>query len=210
MRYLLFSVLLCSGCVSDYKTLKPVAFDPECFRAAKPRALFTSWYDAHVDVAGKHIGGLLLIKNMPDSSTRTIFTNKAGVTFFDFEFAENRSFKVHTIIRQLDRNPVIKILHRDFALILQRYFIDQPASTFENEKGQRFFAYPLENETAYFIIARDCGSLEELQVRSARKLKTSVVYYGNNKRSPDSIYLKHHTFNMDIKLRKLPGNHVAE
>jgi hypothetical protein len=208
MRYLLFSVFFWS-CVSDYKTLKPIAPDPACFRSVQLSGLSTAWYDASVNVAGKHISGLLLVKNMPDRSTRLIFTNEAGVTFFDFEFGKNQSFRVHKVIRQLDRKPVLHVLNRDFALILQRYFQGQPVETFQNEEGQHFFAYPIGKETAYFVIGKDCGSLKEFQLGSRRKRKTSVVYYGKIT-SPDSIYLKHHTFNMDIKLRKLPENHVTE
>jgi hypothetical protein len=209
MRYLLFSVFFFWGCVSDYKTLKPIAHDPACFRSVQLSGLSTAWYDASVNVAGKHISGLLLVKNMPDGSTRLLFSNEAGVTFFDFEFGENGSFKVHKVIRQLDRKPVLDVLNEDFALILQRYFQGKPAQTLQNEKGELLFAYPLGKETAYFIIGKDCGSLKEFQLGSRRKRKTSVVYFGEVT-SPDSIFLKHHTFNMDIKLRKLPENHVTE
>jgi hypothetical protein len=210
MRYLLFSVLVLSGCASEYKTLRRIGTEPACVPTFQPRGLSTSWYDAGVDVAGKHISGLLLVKNMPEGSIRLIFTNEAGVTFFDFEFSDNQSFKVHKVMRQLDRKPVLKVLSRDFALILQRYFRGKPAQTFENQLGQLYFAYPAGNETAYLIVASDCVSLEGFQMGSRRKRKTSVVYYGNDVISPDSIHLKHHTFNMDIKLRKLPAHHVTE
>jgi hypothetical protein len=209
MRYFVFSVCIFWGCVSDYKSVKPIAPDPACFRSVQLPGLLTAWYDASVNVAGKHISGLLLVKNMPDGTTRLIFTNEAGVTFFDFEFGNNQSFKVHKVIRQLDRSPVLQVLNQDFALILQRYFRGQPAQTLQNEEGHLLFAYPLGKETAYFIIGKDCGSLKEFQLGSRRKRKTSVVYFGKVT-SPDSIYLKHHTFNMDIKLRKLPENHVTE
>ena len=41
----------------------------------------------HFNVVGNHLSGLLLIKKMPDSSTRMVFSNEMGLGFFDFEFA---------------------------------------------------------------------------------------------------------------------------
>src|SRR6188768_3523231 len=96
MRYLLFSffAVLVVGCASDYSYLKIVSTDSTCADKIKPTYLSTAWYTAAVDVYDTHISGLLLIKNMPDSSIRVVFTNEAGVTFFDFGFLADDKFKV--------------------------------------------------------------------------------------------------------------------
>lgn len=203
MRYLLFSIFLWCSCVSDYKTLKRITIDKDCLQSIKPKPLLTSWYDASVDVVGKHISGLLLIKNMPDSSTRVVFTNEAGVKFLDFGFAMDHSFKVHYLMKQLDRKSVIQTLRKDFELILQKPFQSPPAEAYQNEKGQTLFAYPQKNETAYFITDKDCASLQGFEVGSGRKRKSSVIFYGKDMQGPDSINLQHQTFNMNITLRKL-------
>src|SRR6267154_2957609 len=107
MRFLLLSSsILLLSCASDYRTLKAVQVDLDCVTKIAPRQIHTSWYHAGVDVAGNHISGLLLIKNMPDSTTRVVFTNEAGVTFFDFGFSSDGRFVIHTIIKKLNRKAI--------------------------------------------------------------------------------------------------------
>src|SRR3954464_7870066 len=111
MKYLrLSSVLLfiLTGCASAYHDLQPVQSDSLCIQKFKP-SFRANWYSTTVDVVGKHISGLLLFKVMPDSSTRIVFTNEVGVSFFDFEFRNAGQFKVHQVIQQLDKKPVINL-----------------------------------------------------------------------------------------------------
>src|SRR5688500_11320827 len=119
IRYLLFSVscIFCCSCASDYRYMEAVETNKDCISKLAPIQFNTAWYHASVDVVGKHISGLLLIKNMPDSSYRVVFTNEGGVTFFDFGFTPAGSFKVYNIIKQLDKKPVIQTLRKDFELI---------------------------------------------------------------------------------------------
>src|SRR5688500_119966 len=120
IRFLLFSLtsILCWNCASDYRHLQAAEPSGQCITKLAPSEFQTAWYHASVDVVGNHISGLLLIKSMPDSSYRAVFTNEAGVTFFDFGFLQNGSFKVHNVIKHLNKGPVIQTLRKDFELIL--------------------------------------------------------------------------------------------
>lgn len=201
MRYLLFSLILYSGCASDYKTLRPVTLDQQCLERIKPKAIKTSWFSAGIDVVGKHISGLLLIKNMPDSSTRIVFTNEAGLKFLDFEFLENREFKVHYVIKQLDKKPVIRLLKKDFELLLGTPFQHASWRAWTNN-DQILYGVSGKKETHYFITGKDCASLQLVESGSKRKRKVTIELYGDKQR-PDSIHLRHYTFDMQIKLKKL-------
>ncbi|MBK7307905.1 MAG: hypothetical protein IPI88_13305 [Chitinophagaceae bacterium] len=44
-------------------------------------AFTVALYNTTVDVMGNHFSGLLLIKKMPDSSTRMVFSNEMGLGF---------------------------------------------------------------------------------------------------------------------------------
>ena len=81
-------------------------------------AFTVALYNTQVDVVGNHLSGLLLIKKMPDSSTRMVFSNEMGFKYFDFEFAADGNFKVYSIIKQMNRKAVLKTLRKDFELIL--------------------------------------------------------------------------------------------
>lgn len=203
MRFLLFSVVLVFvACASDYKGLKLVSVDQECLSKIKPVALSTAWYDAGIDVVGKHISGLLLIKEMPDKSKRLVFTSEAGVTFFDFGFDLTGKFKVHYIIRQLDKKAVVRLLRDDFALLLGIPF-DNPVWKSWEMGDEKYFGVSEKNENHYFITDKDCGSLQRLESASKRTKKLTISMAGDDAQKPDSITLQHHTFAMKINLKKL-------
>jgi hypothetical protein len=204
MRYLLcsfFSILLLS-CASDYKNLQSLNPDQTCFDKIAPLQFNTSWYNASVDVMGKHLSGLLLFKNMPDSSYRVVFTNEAGITFFDFGFSKQGDFKVFNVIEQLDKKAVINTLRKDFELVLGLPFRGKPYNRFIDGE-EIYFGVQQKNETAYFITNKDCASLQRLEWGSGRKRKVSAVLPGSNYPSPEKIELLHLTFNMQIKLTRI-------
>jgi hypothetical protein len=203
MRCLVFSILLFSvGCASDYKGLKAITVNQECLSKIKPVALGTAWYDAGIDVVGKHISGLLLIKEMPDHSKRIVFTNEAGITFFDFGFDVSGNFKVYQVIQQLDKKAVVRLLRDDFALLLGIPF-DNPVWHSWEMGPEKYFGVSEKNENHYFITDKDCGSLHRLESASKRKKKLTIEMVGDDVQKPDSITLQHHTFAMKINLKKL-------
>jgi hypothetical protein len=200
IRFLLFSLtsILCWNCASDYRHLQAIEPSQECITKLAPTYFRTAWYHASVDVVGNHISGLLLIKSMPDSSYRIVFTNEAGVTFFDFGFLPNGSFKVHNVIKQLNKGPVIQTLRKDFELILGLYFHNRKFETWTAGEDV-FYGVNQKKETAYFITSKDCASLRRLELGSRRKRKVTVHLTGEYP-LPTRFELMHHTFDMQIKL----------
>jgi len=205
MRCSLYSfafILLLSSCASDYKHLQKSSGDVACAQRIVPGYSGTSWYDASIDVTGRHMSGLLLIKSMPDSSNRVVFTNEAGITFFDFSFSKDGDFKIITVIKQLNRKSVIRTLSRDFALVLGLPF---NSGNFERFTGDEKVYYGVRQKkgTAYFITNKDCASLQELEWGTRRKRIVSVRLPGSGYPAPDRIELDHHTFSMLIKLTRI-------
>ena len=78
---LTFGILL--SCSPSYKQMQSAEADVNVLQKFKPN--FTvALYNTTVDVVGNHLSGLLLIKKMPDSSTRMVFSNEMGFGFFEF------------------------------------------------------------------------------------------------------------------------------
>ncbi len=202
MRCLLFSgSILVLSCASDYRNLRAIPVDVDCADKIVPRSLHTAWYHAGIDVAGNHISGLLLIKNMPDSSTRVVFTNEAGVTFFNFGFSYDGRFTVHTIIKKLNKKPVVNTLRKDFELLLGLPF-EKAAYQSWTEGEEVYFGVKQKKQTAYFIISKDCSSLHRLEWGNARKRKVTVHLAGSGYPSPEKFELVHHNFDMRISLTR--------
>jgi len=202
LPYSFICILLLSSCASEYKHLQKSSPDVSCSQRVVPRYSGTSWYDASIDVTGRHMSGLLLMKSMPDSSKRVVFTNEAGITFFDFSFSKDGVFKTITIIKQLNKKPVIRTLSKDFALVLGLPFY---GGTFERYTGDENVYYGVRQKkgTAYFITNKDCASLQGLEWGTRRKRIVSVRLPGSGYPVPDRIELDHHTFSMLINLTRI-------
>jgi hypothetical protein len=202
MRFLLYSVLVClgAGCTSAYRGRTKVAGQELCVERMKPSGVSSGWFTAGVDVMGRRMTGLLLVKNMEAGGTRVVMTSEAGVTFFDFEFTQELDFKVHRIIPQLDRKAVVNLLQQDFGLLLGIPFRDNSVEA-HAMNSELYFGTTQKKETSYFITDMDCSTLLRLEIGSARKRKVSITFEGDAA-NPASAVIRHHTFDMVITLRK--------
>lgn len=201
-KFLLFTdVIILTGCSSAYKALQPVQAGSACLQKFQPH-FGADWYTAKVDVIGRHISGLLLIKTMSDSSIRTVFTNEAGIKFFDFEFRSG-NFKVYNIIKAMNKKPVISTLRKDFELILMQQPAAAHATTFQSGE-EMYYSFPVKNETVFFVTNKDCSSLLRMERASKRKKKSAAILVNQSSSGvPDSVHIEHFTFNMQITMKKL-------
>ncbi len=89
MKYLhLINAIMVFGACSQMAHQVTLPIETPCFQSAVPE-FSSALCDAGIDVVGNHISGLLLVKAMPDSSRRIVFSSETGITFFDFDFVSN-------------------------------------------------------------------------------------------------------------------------
>src|SRR5450755_1393126 len=101
IRSLIFlNVVFLNLACSQYRYMQKIKTDESCVLLFKPDFVRAT-YKISVDVVGKHISGLLVMKQMPDSSTRIVFTNEMGFSFFDFGFLPHDRFMVYQIVPQM-------------------------------------------------------------------------------------------------------------
>ncbi len=206
MKYFLFSIsaFLSSACASYYKTLQPAVVETSCADKLKPKGIASAWFSTGVDVMGKHISGLLLIKEMPDQSIRIVFTNEVGVTFFDFEFSRDGKFEVKKIINQLNKKIIIETLKKDFYLLSGLPFQQELKSWKHNNK--LYVGMENESERYYFVTSSVCTTLEGVEIGSKRKKMVSISFEGEDTRYPESIVITHFTFDMTLTLKRINKN----
>ena len=167
--YLILSscLLLMFGCSPVHKQMQSAQADINVLQKFKP-AFSVALYKTTVDVVGNHLSGLLLIKKMPDSSTRMVFSNEMGFTFFDFEFAADGKFKVYSIIKKMNKKSVIKTLQHDFELLLMSR-LDFSNSSVRTENGFLYFIFPQNKGYNYYITNADGTELVRLERASNKK-----------------------------------------
>jgi hypothetical protein len=202
MRYLLFiSLLVLSACSSPYKGLQNATGDINCVQKFKP-VFVSALYNTQVNVIGKHLSGLLLIKTMPDSSIRTVFSNEMGFKFFDFGFSPNGDFTAYSVIKQMKKKAVINTLRKDFELIMMRR-LDTTNASVKKEGGLFYYLFQQDKEFNYYITSPGCAELVRVEKASKRKRKVQVIMQNYIGGIPDTIGITHKNFNFNIGLKRL-------
>lgn len=191
-----------SSCSSSYKMLQPAPETAgDCLSKFKPnftRALYT----AQVDVTDHHLSGLLLVKLMPDSSTRLVFTMEAGFKFFDFEFSKDGNFTVHSITDKMNKKAVIKTLRKDFETILMQRIEELPLEDFTTD-SLVYHRIKREDSYDYYITDKECNKLERVEKTGGRKTIVVMKMEDYKDGVPGTITVDHQTFKFNISLKKL-------
>ena len=202
MRYLLLSSLLfLCACTSVYKQLQQSPGDPACITKFQPD--FTSaLYTTHVNVVGNHLSGLVLFKTMPDSSKRVVFSSEMGLTFFDFEFMKDGGFKVHYIIKKMDKKAVIRTLRSDFELVLMNRLQYQDVNV-KRSGDELYHTFPQKKGSNYYITDLNCSGLKRIEKSSRRKPLVTVLMQNYIDGIPDTIGISHTNFAFTIGLKRL-------
>lgn len=203
MRYLLLIsyLFIQSGCTSAYKNLQDATGDMRPLQKFKP-VITTALYKIDVNVVGKYLSGLLLLKTMPDSSIHVVFSNEMGFKFFDFEFLPGSRFKVNYIIKQMNRRAVVKTLRKDFELILMQS-LDSSTSYIRKDDRFIYYVFPQTRGFYYYITNNAGDELVRLERSSKRKPVVEAIMKNYSNGIPDTIGITHKNFNFTIGLKKI-------
>lgn len=194
-------VTVMSSCRSIYNSYPPVSVREDCLTELGPR-FENELYKAQVDITGRSLGGLLLIKKMPDSSTRIVFSTEMGVKFFDFEFRESGEFKVVDILKKLNKKPVISALRQDFEILLMQERGKIPERILEHG-NYLYHGYSKGKKQAWYLTDKNCQNLVGAELSSTRKPLVRLNYFYQGTGNPDSIQIRHLNFSFNIALKKL-------
>ncbi len=189
------------SCSPAHQQMQSASADVNVLQKFKP-AFTVALYNTSVDVMSNHLSGLLLIKKMPDSSTRMVFSNEMGLGFFDFEFAADGSFKVYSIMKKLDKRSVIKTLQHDFELVLMNN-LDNSKAVVKTNEGLTYFIFPQSKGFNYYITNQSGDELVRMERASNKKTIVEVIMKNYIKGIPDTIGISHKTFEFNIGLKRI-------
>lgn len=196
MKFLLFvsvSGLFCFQTVGQTKSSSLA-----CFESSVPK-FKSELYTTSIDIVGHHLSGLLLIKTMPDSTQRVVFSNESGISFFDFEW-NSVGFKTHHVMKKLKRKIIVNTLRKDLELVVFPVTLKksiQPSSDAENTfNGSR-------KKEKLKIKIKQCLSVESTEVLGKKSKLVDCHFFSQGKNIPDSISVAHHNFKMNINLKRI-------
>jgi hypothetical protein len=138
---------------------------------------------------------------MPDQSIRAVFQSEMGLTFFDFEWAEDGTFRKINVLKKMDKKVVVNALRKDFELLLMNNLDTTQAITY-TDGHQLYNRFPDESEFVYVITDSTCSTLSRMERASSRKAKVDV-YLSNTQGVPDSVFIDHQQFKFTISLKRI-------
>jgi hypothetical protein len=204
IRFLIsLNLILLNLSCNQYRHMQKIQSDESCIQKLKPDFNHVV-YKTSVDVVGKHISGILVVKQMPDSSTRIVFTNEMGFSFFDFGFPSDSGFKVYQIVPQMNKDALIRTLRKDFELLLYRN-MDSSKYYVLKDSGLIYHAFPQTEGVNYYITDSNCHELIKMQRASTKKpVMEAYVDGGSQGIAPDSISIRHFNIShFSITLKKI-------
>ncbi len=159
-------------------------------------------YKAEVNAVGHYLSGLLIIKILPDSSTRVVFSTETGFKFFDFEFRPDGGFRVYYIIKQIDKKPVIKTLRKDFELVLMSNQ-DTAKAYLRKDDSSLYYIFPKQKGSYCYITDLAGTAITIAEVCSPHKPIVQAIMRDYKNGIPDTIGITHKNFSFTIALKKI-------
>ncbi|WP_405206179.1 hypothetical protein [Aquimarina sp. LLG6339-5] len=205
MRYLLISILCvsvfsCKVATVENFTESEVKSGDQVVNPYFSSTTIDYVYKSDISVYGNEFSGILILKKIAPQKHRIVFTSQFGSTFFDIEI-DSESYKIHSIIEQLDRKIILNTLIKDFTLLVkekgmavQRYHNDT-YNVLKNEKGKysNYYFYNLSDQ-----------KLDKIVNTTKRKEKVIVLFNDiAEDHLANNISIDHKNIRLNIELNFL-------
>jgi hypothetical protein len=115
---------------------------------------------------------------------------------FDFEISET-TFKVNSIVSELDKKILINTLKEDFRLLLKKEYLIQ--EQFENE-SDNIYKSADGNRDNYLFVSKKDQKLEKLVRSSKTKEKITITFTLENDIFAKKIVILHQNIKLKIEL----------
>lgn len=153
-------------------------------------------YKTNITVYGHEISGIFIAKKINDTTHRIVFTTEFGNKLLDFEIAE-KTFKVNSIVSELDRKILINTLTEDFRLLLKSEYLIQ--EQFENE-SYNIYKSADGNRDNYLFISKNGSKFEKVINASKTKEKITLLFSSENNIFAEKIQIIHQNIKLKIEL----------
>jgi phosphoribosylformylglycinamidine (FGAM) synthase PurS component len=200
IQFLLINCLLaivlvsCGSVTKNYtpKKLDKTSYQVHYFSDSKTDYI----YKTNITVYGHEISGIFIAKKINDTTHRVVFTTEFGNKLLDFEISE-KTFKVNSIVSELDRKILINTLTEDFRLLLKKEYLIQ--EQFENE-SDNIYKSADGNRDNYLFISKKDPKLEKVVNASKTKEKITLFFSSENNIFAEKIQIIHQNIKLKIEL----------
>lgn len=186
--------------IATFEQLHPINFGTKIYSAA---------IDGKYGIKKYRLSGLLILKQLEDSTTRAVFQSEAGLTLFDFEWDTNQHFKVVSIVAKMNKQPLILALKKDFEILMKINL--QHENSFKTKEGDYIsYIYPLERGFVDYRLLEN----QILDIKVFDNNKTFISFLPEAPylftQLPNNIRLVHHKAKFTITLKALENHAPTE
>jgi len=192
--FLAIVLVSCGSVTKNYtpKKLDKTSYEVPYFSDSKTDYV----YKTNITVYGNEISGIFIAKKINDTVHRIVFTTEFGNKLLDFEISDN-SFKVNSIVSELDRKILINTLKEDFRLLLKKEYLIQ--EQFENDSDNIYKSKDGKRDNYLFISKKD-HRLEKVVHSSQTKEKFTLTFTSENNIFAEKIQIIHQNIKLKIEL----------
>ena len=184
----------CGSVTKNYtpKKLDKMSFEVPYFSDSKTDYV----YKTNITVYGHEMSGIFIAKKINDTTHRVVFTTEFGNKLFDFEISDT-TFKVNSIVSELDKKILINTLKEDFRLLLNKEYLIQ--EQFENE-SDNIYKSADGNRDNYLFVSKKEQKLEKLVRSSKTKEKITISFTLENDIFAKKVVILHQNIKLRIEL----------
>jgi len=200
MRYLLINAFFCLflSCKS-YQI--PDAVETENTTSVVQNQYFSDEsldyvYKAHIEIYGNELSGIFIAKRINDSVHRLVLTTDFGNTLLDFEVSEN-SFKVNSIMDNLNKKIILNTLRDDFRTLLQ-----VNNKVFKKYIRNNEVIYQT-NTNQYYYIDLITNDLNKIIKTNKRKEKVIFTFNPKKVTFAENISIQHNNIKLKIEFNQI-------
>jgi len=192
--FLAIVLVSCSSVTKNYasKKLDKTSYTVPYFSDSKTDYV----YKTNITVYGNELSGIFIAKKINDTTHRVVFTTEFGNKLMDFEISET-SFKVNSIVAELDRKILINTLKEDFRLLLKKDYLIQEQYESEENNIYKSADGKLDN---YLFLSKKDQKLEKIVHSSKTKEKFTLFFNSENNIFAEKIQIIHQNIKLKIEL----------
>jgi hypothetical protein len=153
-------------------------------------------YKTNITVYGHDMSGIFIAKKINDTTHRVVFTTEFGNKLLDFEISE-KTFKINSIVSELDRKILINTLKEDFRLLLKKEYLLQ--EQFENESDNIYKSADGKRDN-YLFVSKKEQKLEKVVHSSKTKEKITITFTLENDIFAKKVVILHQNIKLKIEL----------
>jgi hypothetical protein len=192
--FLAIVLFSCGSVTKNYtpKKLDKTAIEVPYFSDSKTDYV----YKTNITVYGHEMSGIFIAKKVNDTTHRVVFTTEFGNKLLDFEISE-KTFKVNSIVSELDRKILINTLTEDFRILLKKDY--QIQEQFENE-NYNIYKSPDNYRDNYLFFSKKDQKLEKVVRSSKTKEKITFTFTLENDTFAKKVVILHQNIKLKIEL----------